>query len=338
MRKYLFILLGLLFIFTASFVSAKVRFIISDDDADVFRYNCPSQYKACSDPKYGIGSPCGDKLYLSCKCPSNYNQTCTSPKVGIGLVCDGKYTGCQCPSEYNTYCTGSGASVVSGATACDGKYKLSECKCSGSYTSSTCASPKVTGGNACKISDSVTYYDECKCPSEYLKCNNGGAIGSDSCTDDEGEKFKSCKSSGTKYVNADGYLDFRNTTLAEIEVYGHYATLDLSPSAYLDILSIRYWGDITVKGDVTINGTLALVDTIYSVAPTTQNTITFEGKVVVNGVVQFDSYTSYVFKQGITGEFTCQNVYCSTAYSHNGRAYHCPSGYTVYKDVTCPNW
>ena len=115
---------------------------------------CKSDLVTCTKPEYGVGTACGGK-YLSCQrddakackedgytqsaacsstqqkdglCPYNnayYKQcvcrsdlvSCSSPKIGVGTPCDGKYTSCTCPSSYRTCsCGGYNACTINGTT------------------------------------------------------------------------------------------------------------------------------------------------------------------------------------------------------------------------------
>ncbi|MFV0627335.1 MAG: hypothetical protein ACK5N8_08310 [Alphaproteobacteria bacterium] len=68
------------------------------------------------------------------------------------------YDSCACPSTYSQTCNGNLEGV---GTECDGKYA------------------------------------SCKCNSSFMLCDNGGAVGADSCNDNEGTKYNSCKQQAT---------------------------------------------------------------------------------------------------------------------------------------------
>ncbi|MDD4556374.1 MAG: hypothetical protein PHE89_03490 [Alphaproteobacteria bacterium] len=103
------------------------------------------------------GNVCENIYYETCKCDDKYQydlSNCLPPKILRGESCDEKYTECICPSEYDKICTGN---LVGVGTACDGKYQ------------------------------------SCQCGPEFMECEYGGATGAESCTDDYGTKYSSCK-------------------------------------------------------------------------------------------------------------------------------------------------
>ena len=137
--------------------------------------------QTCSVPYYGVGVSCDGK-YASCqrddnkacrnagytqtascptlqvpnkKCPYNasyYDKcvcqsglvTCSSPQIGVGTSCGGKYQSCQCPSSYKS------------------------CDCGGAVGASSCTINGQTTYSSCKSCCSDT------CPSGYSKTNPGG--------------------------------------------------------------------------------------------------------------------------------------------------------------------
>ncbi len=137
--------------------------------------------QTCSVPYYGVGVSCDGK-YASCqrdddkacrnagytqtaacptlqvpnkKCPYNasyYDKcvcqsglvTCSSPQIGVGSSCDGKYQSCQCPSAYKS------------------------CDCGGAVGATSCTINGQTTYSSCKSCCSDT------CPSGYSKTNPGG--------------------------------------------------------------------------------------------------------------------------------------------------------------------
>ena len=137
--------------------------------------------QTCSVPYYGVGVSCDGK-YASCqrdddkacrnagytqtaacptlqvpnkKCPYNasyYDKcvcqsglvTCSSPQIGVGTSCGGKYQSCQCPSSYKS------------------------CDCGGAVGATSCTINGTTTYSSCKSCCSDT------CPSGYSKTNPGG--------------------------------------------------------------------------------------------------------------------------------------------------------------------
>ncbi len=137
--------------------------------------------QTCSVPYYGVGVSCNGK-YASCqrdddkacrnagytqtascptlqvpnqKCPYNasyYDKcvcqsglvTCSSPQIGVGTSCGGKYQSCQCPSSYKS------------------------CDCGGAVGATSCTINGTTTYSSCKSCCSDT------CPSGYSKTNPGG--------------------------------------------------------------------------------------------------------------------------------------------------------------------
>lgn len=197
MYKFLSLIAGIWVFMVSGYAEAEVRFITDTGNGEKFTsYTCSSSYISCASPKVGRGMPCGD-MYLSCVCPKNYVE-CEYPNVGSGVDCDGKYLSndCNCADEFVTLCNGYNNAVTVGAESCEGKYKAENCKCPSEWhTTLTCESPKVLSGDYCDTPASYfTYYEKCKCPSRFLTCNNGGQIGAESCIEDSGIKYTTCKS------------------------------------------------------------------------------------------------------------------------------------------------
>lgn len=163
----------------SGFANAKVRFVIDDGDAETFK--CPKNYAECPTTKYGIGSPCGEKLYTYCKCYAEYNTVCTSPKVTVtgALSCDGKYkaSDCICPSQYQyTSSNCSGDYTLSGS-ACEGKYTGCSCR----YSNVTCGSNQTCSSYKCNNTVCTACKDNCtpSCTS-VSSCPSGQTMGTKS--------------------------------------------------------------------------------------------------------------------------------------------------------------
>ena len=142
--------------------------------------------EVCEPPYYGVGPSCGGK-YARCErddaracrdlgysqsgsCPSlqtpnkrcPYNSsyydkcvcrsdlvTCSSPLVGVGTSCGGKYESCQCPGSYRS-CECGGASGASSCTI-NGETKYSSCKaCCDSSHPDWCSVHRNCHGDCCK--------------------------------------------------------------------------------------------------------------------------------------------------------------------------------------------
>ncbi len=142
--------------------------------------------EVCEPPYYGVGPSCGGK-YARCErddaracrdlgysqsgsCPSlqtpnkrcPYNSsyydkcvcrsdlvTCSSPLVGVGSSCGGKYESCQCPGSYRS-CECGGASGASSCTI-NGETKYSSCKaCCDSSHPDWCLVHRNCHGDCCK--------------------------------------------------------------------------------------------------------------------------------------------------------------------------------------------
>ena len=59
------------------------------------KYYLVPGFPKCTKPKiFDKTCPHSDDWITECYCPASYNQTCTSPYRGVGLICDGKYEEC----------------------------------------------------------------------------------------------------------------------------------------------------------------------------------------------------------------------------------------------------
>ncbi|MDY4842347.1 MAG: hypothetical protein SO314_08300, partial [Alphaproteobacteria bacterium] len=59
------------------------------------KYHLVPGFPKCTKPKiYDKTCPHSDDWITECYCPASYNQICTSPYRGVGLICDGKYESC----------------------------------------------------------------------------------------------------------------------------------------------------------------------------------------------------------------------------------------------------
>ena len=59
------------------------------------KYYLGPGFPKCTKPKiYDKTCPHSDDWITECHCPASYNQICTSPYRGVGLICDGKYEEC----------------------------------------------------------------------------------------------------------------------------------------------------------------------------------------------------------------------------------------------------
>ena len=174
--------------------------------------------QTCSVPYYGVGVSCNGK-YASCqrdddkacrnagytqtaacptlqvpnkKCPYNasyYDKcvcqsglvTCSSPQIGVGTSCGGKYQSCQCPSTYKS-------------CDCGGAVGAASCTINGKTTYSSCNS---CCDNSCPSGYSLTKPSGCYATSQN-DCGNT-CYKSQACCDNscENDINKTC-TSGTK--------------------------------------------------------------------------------------------------------------------------------------------
>ena len=59
------------------------------------KYYLVPGFPKCTKPKiFDKTCPHSNDWITECYCPASYNQTCTSPYRGVGLICDGKYEEC----------------------------------------------------------------------------------------------------------------------------------------------------------------------------------------------------------------------------------------------------
>ena len=178
--------------------------------------------QTCSVPYYGVGVSCDGK-YASCqrdddkacrnagytqtaacptlqvpnkKCPYNasyYDKcvcqsglvTCTSPQIGVGTSCGGKYQSCQCPSAYKS-------------CDCGGAVGATSCTINGQTTYSSC---KICCDNSCPSGYSLTKPGGCYAASQN-DCGNT-CYKSQECCDNRCENHKniSCYSGENKRAN-----------------------------------------------------------------------------------------------------------------------------------------
>ena len=150
--------------------------------------SCPEGYKPG-------GKKCPyDNYYTECvsTCPSNY-KTCDAPYFGIGEACDGKYASCDCNpcgEGYDVTAIPEGY-VQDGESCldCDGltKYKIKPNPCNGFMD---CGSMGGEAGAETCLSGTETKYDNCK------PCPNLGNL--TSCPSNATCKYEEC--SGLWYV------------------------------------------------------------------------------------------------------------------------------------------
>ena len=91
--------------------------------------------------------PYDNSYYDKCVCRSDL-VTCSSPLVGVGSSCGGKYESCQCPGSYRE-CECGGASGASSCTI-NGVTKYSSCKaCCDSNNPNWCDVHRTCHGDCC---------------------------------------------------------------------------------------------------------------------------------------------------------------------------------------------
>ena len=189
--------------------------------------------EVCEPPYYGVGSSCGGKYArcerddvracredgynLSGSCPSlqtpnkrcPYNSsyydkcvcrsdlvTCSSPLVGVGTSCGGRYSSCKCPSSYKS-CECGGAVGASSCTA-DGVTRYSSCKacCTPKSNETGCqygtyACDNGCGGSrlCCKVCDPEDR--TCQCPG-YVYCGDTKTGSGASCSAGDKTFYETC--------------------------------------------------------------------------------------------------------------------------------------------------
>ena len=133
-------------------------------DPDAEPDECSSIYKyVCTSPKIGMGTACGGKYATPCVCPAGYNKDCsTDPAlIGVGSSCDGKYQTCRCGYSYTQTCVGKYEGVGSACTLNAAAPLYQSCQCKPAYDK-TCTVPYLGVGEACE-----SKYQSCECPSGY---------------------------------------------------------------------------------------------------------------------------------------------------------------------------
>ena len=140
---------------------------------------CPSGYKKCEDPYYGVGEAC-DGMYASCTCDSCDGYSYSKDNVPDGYVVDGE----PCNS-----CTGL-------------KYKVKPNPCTG-YLS--CGSTGGQAGASACLSGTNMMYSSCR-PCEYKGTLDSCPVGAVCSFEECSSKWyvTGCKSGYTDYC---GYCD-----------------------------------------------------------------------------------------------------------------------------------
>ncbi|MBQ7285874.1 MAG: hypothetical protein IJW72_06465, partial [Alphaproteobacteria bacterium] len=182
-----------------------------DNEGNIGGYKsckCPDGYVICPNGTVGEGEPCllkGKYYYQesNCveesKCVHGESLTCSGPlQIGVNPCKRNGITYfeyCVCASGYNKKCNGDNEVGV-------GDY----CTLNETKFYAECANPSMTCTTEHKFScdSNQTSYDpcvdsnnkvkyKCKCPTNYLKCEEKGmAAGADSCTDTNGTVYSAC--------------------------------------------------------------------------------------------------------------------------------------------------
>ncbi len=182
-----------------------------DNEGNIGGYKsckCPDGYVICPVGTVGEGEPCllkGKYYYQesNCvsesKCSHGESLTCTEPlQIGVNPCTRNGITYfeyCVCASGYNKKCDGDNEVGI-------GDY----CELNGTKFYAACDNPSMTCTSEHKLScdKNQTSYDpcvnadnqvmyKCKCPTNYLKCEEAGpAEGADSCTDVNGTVYSAC--------------------------------------------------------------------------------------------------------------------------------------------------
>ncbi len=150
--------------------------------------------RACKEDGYNQTGSCGTLQTASGICPYNssyYREcvcqsglvSCTSPQVGGGSSCDGKYASCQCPSSYKI-CDCGGAVGATSCTDSSGIIRFSNCKdcCTPEPDETNCLYGTVTVADGCGGTRTAC---KAKPPCEPLpddtNCNYGIVTVADGC-------------------------------------------------------------------------------------------------------------------------------------------------------------
>lgn len=182
-----------------------------DNEGNIGGYKsckCPDGYVICPTGTVGEGEPCllkGKYYYQesNCveegKCAHGESQTCSGPlQIGVNPCKRNGITYfeyCVCASGYNKKCNGDNEVGVGDYCLLDETKFYSAC----ANPSMTCTSEhklscdsNQTSYDPCVNSDNQVLY-KCKCPTNYLKCEETGkAEGADSCTDANGTVYSAC--------------------------------------------------------------------------------------------------------------------------------------------------
>ena len=289
------------------------------------------------------------KLFDSCGCntakfPISQTECSYSGSVrsqawllGNNVCKDQRYSNrmygkkCLCASSYfphtSTATCPSPQTLLDDASKCSYQdtTRYERCKCDTAAGKYEFSSDKGEGYFCSKCTD--TYGDHYKC--EVVPCPIGQETGhkeQDTCN---GGKWKATiNKSGTQqcyrcdpltdcsfYKNADGPITIPDGACSW-RVYGHYTTTSVPNNDYQDSF-VAMWGNSTVNGAFTTNK-LAVGGACSSSGYCNKSprTITFNDLVVVNDVIEYDPFTTMVFKQGVCGNFTCtqfsENRYVET--------------------------
>ena len=158
-----------------------------------------SQHQDCKDNKKCFRYGCDNQVCLECRCPNNYNKTCTGTgEEGADAGCVGedglrRYAACKCKAGHNTVCVSPKEGVGAACTA-DGGQKYQNCRCLNNYNK-TCTGTGEEGADAgCVEEDGLRRYAACKCKANYRVCSYPyTGDGTTACTADGGQKYQNCR-------------------------------------------------------------------------------------------------------------------------------------------------
>lgn len=198
-------------------------------------------------------------------------------------------------------------------TKSDPTKRYSSCKCKAEFNL-TAAKNRAEGWTCTSCTDGTTKY---KC--EATACPSGSSV-NQSCSTNQtpadteyksgGEMCQTCQSNNNcgYFWNADGSKTIP-TGKCNWRGLGAYATIYSQVGPYTSVW-VQFWQNSTVNNDFeTSELRLGNVRSSWGSAYTDPRTYTFNGKVTVNGKLLVErSNTSYNFKGGICGTFTCHNT------------------------------
>ncbi len=259
------------------------------------------------------GNVCKDQRYSN----RMYGKKCLCTSVNFPHT-----STATCPSPQT---------LLDDASKCSyqGVTRYERCKCDTAAGKYEFSSDKGEGYLCSKCTDDYGTHYKC----EVVDCPTGQETGhknNDSCNNGNGTWKETTNKSGSQqcyrcedisncdfYKNANGNITVPDTACSW-RVYGNYTTTTLPANKSYSDSWVNMWGNSTVNGAFTTNK-LAVGGACSSSGYCNKSprTITFNDLVVVNDVIEYDPFTTMVFKKGVCGNFTCQQ-YPDYRYSKTG--------------------